>query len=143
MRACRDALTIVPAGRTLDRAWAESAEAAADEYAARTGDATAALDLASALVKIARRVPQGARPAMPAGAFLIGALDGGSLAWRVRRLTQLAADETRAQRNTATHAAWLWAGASVLFVAAALVASDARALAAMHTVLEYVVNALR
>jgi Zn-dependent protease with chaperone function len=144
LRACRDALTIMPAGRTLDRAWAESAEAAADEYAARAGDADSALALASALVKIARRVPQGARPAMPAGAFLLGELNGGSLAWRVRRLTQLAAsDPAAAQRHNAPHAAWLWAGACTLFIAAALVATDAHALAAMHTALEYVVKALR
>jgi Zn-dependent protease with chaperone function len=144
LRACRDALTIVPAGRTLDRAWAASAEAAADEYAARTGDEVAALDLASALVKIARLVPRGARPTMPAGAFLVGELDGGHLAYRVRRLTQLASCEHDTLHTPpATHAAWLWAGASALLVAAALVAMDARALAAMHTALEYVVSALR
>jgi len=33
LRACRDMLTIVPCGRSLDRAWAENAEAAADESA--------------------------------------------------------------------------------------------------------------
>src|SRR5438093_1171007 len=43
LRACRDVLTIVPAGRTLDRAWAESAEAAADEHAAGAGDIGTAL----------------------------------------------------------------------------------------------------
>src|SRR3989440_3017462 len=45
LRACRDVLMIVPAGRTLDRAWAESVEAAADEHAAQTGDDATALDL--------------------------------------------------------------------------------------------------
>ncbi|MGA9993776.1 MAG: M48 family metalloprotease, partial [Pyrinomonadaceae bacterium] len=45
LRACSDVLTIVPCGRALDRAWSESAEAAADESAARMG-AQGALNLA-------------------------------------------------------------------------------------------------
>jgi Zn-dependent protease with chaperone function len=35
LRACRDALMIVPCGRSLDSAWAEAAESAADEHAAQ------------------------------------------------------------------------------------------------------------
>ena len=144
LRACRDVLTIVPAGRMLDRAWNESAEAAADEHAAHGGDADTALDLAAALVKIARLVPPGARPAMPAGAFLIGAGGGDSLAWRVRRLTQLAAGNIAERRaDTGAVGAWFWAGSCALALAATFVAADARVLAAMHTALEYAVNALR
>ncbi|MGB7922296.1 MAG: M48 family metalloprotease, partial [Pyrinomonadaceae bacterium] len=71
LRVCRDVLTIAHFGRSLDRAWVEASEAAADERAARAG-APVALDLASALVKIARIAPAGARPTMPAGAFLVG-----------------------------------------------------------------------
>ena len=145
LRACRDALTIVPAGRTLDRAWSESAEAAADEHAARGRDPLAALDLAAALVKIARLVPPGARPAMPAGAFLVGEAADGNLAWRVRRLTQMAeGNVVLARADTHTRGAWLWAGACTLLLAALVaVAADARVLAAMHTALEYAVNALK
>lgn len=143
LRACRDMLTIVPAGRSLDRAWAESAEVAADEHATRHGDHTTALNLASALIKIARLVPQGTQPTMPAGAFLIGALDGGSLAWRVRRLTQLAGSNARVQ-PTARLGGWLWLGISAAWLLlAAGIALDARALAITHTTLEYVVGALR
>src|SRR5256885_188542 len=36
LRMCRDLLMIVPCGRSLDRAWAEAAESAADEHAARS-----------------------------------------------------------------------------------------------------------
>jgi len=64
LRICRD-LLILPLGKGLDRAWAENAESVADEYAARTGPSTA-LDLASALVKIARIVPAGTSPAIGA-----------------------------------------------------------------------------
>ncbi|MGB8507582.1 MAG: M48 family metalloprotease, partial [Pyrinomonadaceae bacterium] len=32
LRACHDALTIIPWGRSLEREWAQAAEAAADEY---------------------------------------------------------------------------------------------------------------
>ena len=88
MRGCRDLLAILPCGRSLDRAWSKAAEAAADEYAAIRGRSTA-LDLASALVKIARMVPEGSKPIMPAGAFLLSD-DPGGIAWRVHRLTQIA-----------------------------------------------------
>ncbi|MCA1850434.1 MAG: hypothetical protein LC672_05165, partial [Acidobacteria bacterium] len=85
-------------------------------------------------------------PAMPAGAFLIGELTDGSLAWRVRRLTQLAAGDMSARRRAVglyAHGAWLWAGACALLLAALLVAADARVLAAIHAALEYAVKALR
>jgi len=59
LRACRDALLIIPSGRSLDSAWSEASEEAADENAARQGNGVA-LDLASALVKIARVIPPGA-----------------------------------------------------------------------------------
>lgn len=86
MRACRDILLIIPCGRTLDRHWSEASEAAADQHAAERGR-TVALDLASALVKIARLIPAGARPAMPAGVYLVGDEPGGIRA-RVSRLLQ-------------------------------------------------------
>jgi Zn-dependent protease with chaperone function len=86
LRACRDMLAIVPSGASLDRAWVEASEAAADEHAAR-GGSEVALDLASTLVKIARLVPDGVKPAFPAGALLIGD-DGAGIAQRVRRLTR-------------------------------------------------------
>lgn len=70
LRICRD-LLLFSAGNNLDRDWVETSEAAADEYAAQTGDNATALNLASALVKIARIVPRGLTPAMPVGAFLI------------------------------------------------------------------------
>jgi len=89
LRACRDALAIIPCGRALDRAWAEAAEAAADEFAARRGPATA-LDLAAALVKLARLAPAGAKPTLPASALLLGD-EPGSIADRVQRLVRLAA----------------------------------------------------
>jgi len=88
LRACRDVLTLLPCGRFLDGHWSEAAEAAADEYAASAGKGVA-LDLAAALVKIARLVPAGATPIVPAGALLIGN-NIGAIAWRVHRLTELA-----------------------------------------------------
>ncbi len=66
MRICRDVLLIIPSGRTLDRHWSAASETAADEHAAERGG-DVALDLASALVKVARMIPAGARPAMPSG----------------------------------------------------------------------------
>lgn len=88
MRVCRDLLVFPFFGRTLDRAWAENAESGADEFAARRGGNMAAVDLAAALLKIARIVPHGAKPSMPAGAFLIEEQTA-EIAFRVQRLLQM------------------------------------------------------
>jgi Zn-dependent protease with chaperone function len=88
LHVCRHVLLIIPCGRMLERHWAESSESAADEHAAAQGPRVA-LDLASALVKIARMIPSGARPAMPAGVFLIGD-EAGGIGSRVNHLLSLA-----------------------------------------------------
>lgn len=60
----------VPGTDSLRRQWADAAELAADEFAA-TGASAQPLNLAAALVKLARMTTAGTRPAMPAGAFLV------------------------------------------------------------------------
>jgi Zn-dependent protease with chaperone function len=145
LRACRDVLMLVPAGRTLDNAWVEQSEAAADEHAARAGGASLALDLASALVKIARLVPANASPRMPAGAFLVGDHSGSSLAWRVRRLTRLATSEPASlyASNAALNYALASALVAALLVSATTAFSQPRFLAPLHDALERVVTALK
>ncbi|HEX8456170.1 MAG TPA: hypothetical protein VF656_02515 [Pyrinomonadaceae bacterium] len=146
MRACRDVLMLVPAGRTLDNAWLEQSEAAADEHAARAGGATRALDLAAALVKIARLVPAGATPRMPAGAFLIGEGDHGGLAWRVRRLARLATTNEPAPLRAASavlNYALAGAFAAALIVSATASFSHPNFLAPLHDALEHFVSALK
>ena len=87
-------------GRLLERRWAEATECAADDHVAERSavrPASASLSLASALLKIARLVPEGCTPVVPAGAFLIGpGAEARGIAGRVRRLV-LAADEPTAQ----------------------------------------------
>jgi Zn-dependent protease with chaperone function len=144
MRACRDALLIIPTGRSVDKAWSEAAEEAADENAAQQGTSVA-LDLASALVKIARNIPKGARPTMPAGVFLVGDNDEtAGLKSRVRRLVELATKDrqTQSPRSFLTNPmTWLTTiTAVVLFLF--LVHSQA-ILASVHTVIEHVVYFLR
>lgn len=88
LRVCRD-LLVFPLGRSLDRTWALDCETVADEYAAQTGGNRMAINLAAALIKIARIVPKGAKPSMPAGAFLIEAQTA-EVAARVRNLLDIA-----------------------------------------------------
>jgi Zn-dependent protease with chaperone function len=146
LRACRDVLMLVPFGRTLDHAWAEQTEEAADEHAARAGGAKCALDLASALVKIARLVPAGrdVSPAMPAGAFLIGADTGGGIARRVRRLAQLATHEPPrpVASNTALNFSLAGALGLALLISVTLAYSQPHLLAPLHGALEHVVDVL-
>jgi beta-lactamase regulating signal transducer with metallopeptidase domain len=88
LRGCRDSLTIAPCGRTLDSAWTHASEEAADELAVGNRPEVA-MDLASALIKIARLVPDGTKPTMPAAAYLIGEADVGTISNRVKRLLEI------------------------------------------------------
>lgn len=139
MRACRDALVILPTGRALDRAWAEASESAADAYTA-SKDEKVLLDLASALVKIARLVPEDAKPTMPAGAFLVGEPQG--VEARVRKLLTLA--ETLPEKGFSPVGPKLlrWGYVSLLLIILT-VAVNPRTLAAMHYITEHIVLALK
>lgn len=142
LRACRDALLIIPCGRMLDSHWSQASEVAADEYAAGQGKRVA-LDLASALVKIARMIPSGARPAMPAGVFLVGDEPGGIKA-RVSRLVQLAgAEQEPAHGEVRLPGTVLWlslASATLIFLFSATHTST---LATVHSLIEQAVYLLK
>lgn len=141
MRACRDVLVMIPSGRLLDRAGIETSEAAADEYAAGRGQRIA-LDLASALIKIARLVPTGIKPAMPAGAFLIDADEVGGVTDRVGRLMQLA-DDKRDRGNTSLISRIpLWVPVALPILIVALAANEPHVLASVHSLIEHSVHLL-
>jgi Zn-dependent protease with chaperone function len=138
LRICRD-LLIIPCGEKLDRAWTENVEASADEHAARTGGKQTALNLASALVKIARIVPQDSNSALPASAFLI---DGRSrdVTWRVRRLLKIAGSNgffERRRRFNPDFPLWIYSGVVVIFIL--FLATDHGFLQKVHFYMEHFV----
>src|ERR1044072_1305999 len=92
MRISRAALLLIPCGRSLDRAWSDASESAADEHAAERSSLVA-LNLASALVRIAKMIPKGQQQIMPASvsAFLSDDEDTPRVKVRVRRLLEAAA----------------------------------------------------
>ena len=142
MRFCYD-LLIFPIGRGLDRAWTKNTESAADEYAAQTGKASAALDLASALVKIARSVPHGTKPAVPAGAFLIET-QSAEILWRVRHLldfSELSRTTAKYRLTKSENIFWLYAGGICGLIL--IFATDYGILYKTHLVLESVVKFLQ
>ena len=140
MRACRDTLLIIPCGRPLDIAWKEASEAAADENAAR-GGAKVALDLASALIKIARMVPAGMTPAMPAAALLVSANEVSCIGERVRRLLQLANPGTQ-RRGSMLANSPLWISTGLMIVLAAITINEPHVLAVVHSLIEHGVQFL-
>lgn len=143
LQACRDALLIIPSGRLLDKAWSEASEEAADENAARQGNVVA-LDLASALVKLARKIPLGARPTMPAGVFLLGDEETKGVKSRVRRLIALAATERRpVYRHDASTNLLVWVPASMVLVTLLVTATSPVLLSRVHALIEHAVVALR
>ena len=139
LRACRDVL-LLPFGQSLERAWSEAAESAADEFAAQKSSEVA-LNLASALVKIARLVPVGARAEMPLASFFVGDETRGIKA-RVRRLLDIAAgrfdNSIHSFRGRAFNYATIAVGAALV----GLLAANSHVLIAVHELVERVVYVL-
>lgn len=138
LRVCSDVLAILPTGRSLDRAWAEAAEAAADEYAARTGRGVG-VELAGALVKIARLIPPGVRVALPVGTAIVGP-DAAGIAPRVQALLRL---EQNTHLAPAWGLPWRWIlGSSLVAVSLALAALPTL-LVRVHQVTEFLLACLQ
>lgn len=144
MRVSRAALLLIPCGRSLDRAWSEASESAADEHAAQQSSLVA-LNLASALVRIARMIPKGQRQVMPAAvsAFLVGSNDSPGVKVRVKRLVELAATDPRLLVSNASLVRFVpWFVLSVIVVVGVTIESRPQVLAAVHQFVEHVVVVL-
>ncbi|HKV34536.1 MAG TPA: M56 family metallopeptidase [Pyrinomonadaceae bacterium] len=144
MRISRAALLLIPCGRSLDRAWSEASESAADEHAAQRSSLVA-LNLASALVRIAKMIPKGQQQIMPASvsAFLAGNEDTPRVRVRVRRLVELAAADPRLLVSSAPLVRFIpWIALTVLVVTSVMIESRPQVLAAVHDFVEYVVHFL-
>lgn len=143
LQAVEDALLFAPLGRSLRRAWQCESELAADEFAASSRPA-AAIDLASAIIKISRLIPAGARPTLPAGAHLLGDEEDG-LSRRVHKLLHMASPSAglspaRRLRGRLTLTPLLWLG---LCAVVSLILTHPALLKATHFAIERVVAGLR
>lgn len=143
MRVSRAALLLIPCGRSLDRSWSEASESAADEYAAQQSSFVA-LNLASALVRIARMIPKGQRHVIPASvsAFLAGE-DSPGVKGRVRRLVELAtADPSHLVSNASLVRFVPWLVLTLTVVISVTIESRPQVLATVHELVEHVVAVL-
>ena len=143
MRVSRAALLLIPCGRLLDRAWSEASDSAADEYAAQQSSFVA-LNLASALVRIARMIPKGHKPVIPAAvsAFL-GGDDSPGVKVRVKRLVELAATDPRLLVSNASLVRFVpWFVLTLIVVVGVTIESRPQVLAAVHHFVEHVVVVL-
>jgi Zn-dependent protease with chaperone function len=144
MRISRAALLLIPCGRSLDRAWSDASESAADEHAAQRSSLVA-LNLASALVRIAKMIPKGQQQIMPASvsAFLAGNDDTPRVKVRVRRLVELAATDPQSLVSSARMVRLMpWFVLSALVVVSVTIESRPQVLAAVHAFVEQVVRFL-
>ena len=144
MRISRAALLLIPCGRSLDRAWSEASESAADEHAAERSSIVA-LNLASALVRIAKMIPKGQQQIMPASvsAFLAGNEDTPRVRVRVKRLVELAATDPRQLVSSAPLVRFMpWIALTLLVVTSIMIESRPQVLAAVHAFVEEVVKFL-
>ena len=141
IRASRDMLLIIPCGRRLDNAWKEASESAADEYAAGR-DRMIGLDLAAALVKIARLVPYGSRPTLPAGAYFVNGEDPSGFKVRVKNLVRLASDGVSNPPAALIDKLPLWVPIAILVVILGAVSIESHVLVLTHEVIEHTVYLL-
>jgi Zn-dependent protease with chaperone function len=142
LRASGDVLLLIPCGRSLDRAWADTSESAADEYAAHTSS-SAAVNLAAALVKVARMVPKGSRAAVPVAAFLVGNEEDRGIKARVRRLLELASKRERRDRTFWRYRLTLPLLLLAMPTAAVIVHhTNSEVLASLHLLIEHTVHLL-
>ena len=136
-------MLVFPLGRELDRAWTDHTESAADEFAANVGGNSMALDLAEALIKIARIAPSNAGAAMPAGSFMIDARQD-NLGQRIRRLIKLSDDKSvkpNASLLSSRSSTWLYA--ILAFCLVLSLASNENLLFAVHDISENIVAVLQ
>ncbi len=139
LRASRAGLLMFPCGRSLDRAWGEASEAAADEHAAQESSAVA-LNLASALVRIARMIPMNDRQVMPSSAFLVGGEETRGVKARVRRLVELASFDPSMLTSSAPIFRFVpWLFLTVVVVVGVTIESRPQVLARVHSFIEHVV----
>ena len=143
LRASKAALMIIPCGRSLDRAWSDASESAADEYAAGRSS-TVALNLASALVRIAKMIPKENGHLSPVVSTFIGveADERLGVKGRVRRLLELASGESshRTSNPALNLLPWVFMSTVVLFGMA--IESQAQILASVHSFIEQIVTFL-
>ena len=141
LQICRDSLFLIPLGRVVDRVWAETAESAADEFAARQSPAMA-LNLASALVRIAKMVPVGVRAEVPLGAYLVGAEETQGVKSRIKRLLEISLNRSAISEKTWFVRMLPAMAFLALTFASALAASNAKILLSVHALAEQAVRLL-
>jgi Zn-dependent protease with chaperone function len=120
--------------RRLERVWHTATEQWADRYAVERGKA-APLNLASALIKVSRLVPEDHQRAIPAGAYLMEQQDVPEIARRVHALLD-AADSKVVASPCGTVLTPPLVGAFILSALVLLAASYASVLTGVHEVLE-------
>jgi len=142
MRVSRAALLLIPCGRSLDRAWSDASESAADEYAAQKSSLVA-LNLASALVRIARMIPKGQQQNMPAAVSAFLNEDTPGVKVRVRRLVELAATDPHLLVSNASIVRFTpWFVLALTVAVGIAIESRPQVLAGVHHLVEQVVVVL-
>lgn len=133
LRVCPDFLALLPFGRSVERRWAEAAEEAADDHASALSPARS-LDLASALIRVARLAGSATREELP----LTALYRGGGVASRVARILDRPA-ATVPPRGEHRRPVFPWIVAAGLAVSAA---ASFGMLQQVHRLLEAVVSYL-
>lgn len=141
MHLCGD-LLLVPVGRNLDTVWTEASEIAADEFAVNKGGRRSALNLASALIKIARNVPSPQRDRLPVGSYAVQH-DGELLSNRIQRLLALAESRENGGPDRVTRPLRVFSVIAASLLILLPLALDTYLLSHIHEISEGLLKSLR
>ena len=144
MRISRAALLIIPCGRSLDRAWSEASESAADEHAAQAEFARGSqprVGFGADCENDSKGTTSGDAAAV--SAFLVGSEDAPGVKVRVRRLVELSATDPRLLASNASIVRFVpWFVLTLVVVIGVTIESRPQVLAAVHDFVEHVVHVL-
>lgn len=132
LRSCPDLLASFAVGADLESAWSEACDRAADDHAAAKGKH---LDLAAALVKVARVL----RGTAPEGGVVAAFCSGEDLAGRVRRLLRREADGRNAGTRPRSRVVYM----TIALVACVVIGQEPRLLQGVQAAAEMVVRLLQ
>mgnify|MGYP003597090352 CR=1 FL=1 len=141
MHLCGD-LLLVPVGRNLDTVWTEASEIAADEFAVNKGGRRSALNLASALIKIARNLPSPQRDRLPVGSYAVQH-DGELLSNRIQRLLALAESRENGGLDRVTRPLRVFSVLAASLLILLPLALDTYLLSHVHEISEGLLKSLR
>jgi Zn-dependent protease with chaperone function len=136
---CRS-LSVFRFGNEIEKAWRDSSEAFADETASRE-KRTRSLDLASALVKLARMMSASSQSRLTVASFISNEMSA-PVAWRIQRLIKLANSFPQSEEKEYLNGFNLWLAIGISAIMFLVIVTQTDLLLMVHHLIEAFVKIL-